>query len=47
MPKDVIVSQLVDMLSSANSYVKRSGAYSLSEFTQYGQHDYLEVIQHF
>ena len=39
MPKDVIVPQLVDMLSSENSDIKRSGADTLSEFAQYGEHD--------
>ena len=38
MPKDIIVPLLVDMLSSENSKVKRSGAETLSEFAQYGQH---------
>ena len=36
MPKDVIVPKLVDMLSSGNSDVKRSGAETLSDFAQYG-----------
>ena len=39
MPKNVIVPQLVDMLSSKNSDVKRSGAGALSEFSQYGEHE--------
>ena len=38
MPIDVIVTQLVNMLSSENSDVKRSGADTLSVFAQYGQH---------
>ena len=39
MPKDIIVPQLVDMLSSENSDVKRSGAEALAEFAQSGQHE--------
>ncbi len=35
MPKDVIISQLVHMLSSEE--VKRSGANALSMFAQYGK----------
>ena len=38
MPKDVIVPQLVDMLSSENSDVKWIGAFSLTRFGQYGEH---------
>ncbi len=39
MPKDVITSQLVDMLSSENTVNKNSGAQALSEFVQCGEHE--------
>ncbi len=37
MLKDVIMSQLVHMLSSENSHVQRTGATTLSKFVQYGE----------
>ena len=39
MPKDVIMPQLVHMLSNENSDVQRCGADTLSEFAEYGEHE--------
>ena len=38
MPKNVIVAQLVDMLSSEKSQLQSSGAYNLSWLANYGEH---------
>ncbi len=39
MPKDIVVSQLVDMLSSENTLNKDRGVHALSECVQYGEHE--------